>query len=136
MSGHPEERFWAMVDKGDSCWLWTGGARDGYGVFRVGRRKVQAHRFAYETLVGPIPDGLHIDHLCRRPRCVNPAHLEPVTCRENLARGASRTFKAHLAGTCVKGHDAATHAYRRKSNGEVAYCRACRRERKEAARAR
>ncbi len=92
------ERFWVKVDVLGDCWLWAAGLDGhGYGQFRVGsrtdgtRRMVRAHRWAYEHLVGVIPDGLDLDHLCRTPRCVNPAHLEPVTNRENSRRGfASR----------------------------------------------
>ena len=83
-----KERFWAKVKKTDGCWLWTGWKNDrGYGNFEVdSTRTVKAHRFAYEVLVGPIPDGLTLDHLCRNPSCVNPEHLEPVTLRENIMR--------------------------------------------------
>jgi hypothetical protein len=84
-----EARFWEKVDKTDTCWLWTGSSdRLGYGRFSTWPSVTLAHRFAYELLAGPIPDGLVIDHLCRTPSCVNPDHLEPVTQRENLRRGA------------------------------------------------
>lgn len=86
-----EERFWEKVDTSAGplgCWPWTAsGSRDGYGQFSADGRGVRAHRFAYELLVGPIPEGLQLDHLCRNPGCVNPAHLEPVTGWENTMRG-------------------------------------------------
>lgn len=81
-----ETRFWANVDKdaGAPCWLWTGSLNsDGYGRFN-GKL---AHRRTYLEVVGPIPDGLVLDHLCRVRNCVNPDHLEPVTQRENMRRG-------------------------------------------------
>lgn len=84
-----EDRFWSKVNKTDTCWLWTR-CRDGhgYGQFVLrDQKKVLAHRFAYELVVGPIPEGLDIDHLCRVRLCCNPAHLEPVTRSENLYRG-------------------------------------------------
>lgn len=91
-----EERFWAKVDRSGDCWRWTGAlARGGYGFAVVGsrddpQRYRNAHRFAYELSVGPIPEGLELDHLCRNRRCVNPAHLEPVTHSENMRRGVER----------------------------------------------
>ncbi len=76
------------------CWIWLGALhRNGYGNIRVGSMKDGtrghrvAHRALYEALVGPIPAGMELDHLCRVRSCVNPAHLEPVTRRENLRRG-------------------------------------------------
>lgn len=86
---HPtaEQRFWAKVDKSGDCWLWLASAnRKGYGHIWLNGRYEQAHRYAYEIAVGPIPLGLQIDHLCRTPQCVNPQHLEPVTLEENSRR--------------------------------------------------
>ena len=85
-----EERFWRKVNKTDRCWLWTGALTGkGYGSFgqTPPGGSVLAHRFAYIREFGAIPDGLVIDHLCRERRCVNPAHLEAVTNRENVVRG-------------------------------------------------
>ena len=102
-----EERFWAKVDKSGTCWIWTA-ARNafGYGKFSMGHaRWIFAHRFAYETFRGPIPATLVIDHLCRNPSCVNPAHLEPVTNRENQLRGVGFAAR-HAAKThCDHGHE-------------------------------
>lgn len=79
-------RIWRFVDKTDGCWIWTGARNpQGYGQVRLdSQRKGPAHRAMYELLVGPIPEGLVIDHLCSNPPCVNPDHLEPVTQRVNL----------------------------------------------------
>jgi len=77
----PEIRFWAKVDKNGpgGCWVWTGALADtGYGIFNLRAKLNNTHRVAYEWLVGPIPDGMHLDHLCRVRACCNPAHLEPV----------------------------------------------------------
>lgn len=95
-----DERFFSFVDQETSeCWLWLGADQsNGYGHFSVGRRTVLAHRWAYERFVGPIPSGLHIDHLCRVRTCVNPAHLEAVTLTENNRR--SKPIRRH----CPHGH--------------------------------
>jgi hypothetical protein len=106
-----ETQFWAKVSKAGSvdCWVWRA-ARipDGYGQFGNGddpSRSTLAHRVAYELLVGPIPEGLVIDHLCRNRPCVNPAHLEPVTRRENTMRSAIVPQVAVLSEThCKRGH--------------------------------
>jgi hypothetical protein len=90
--GDDEARFFSRVNgTPDGCWLWTAhvNPRTGYVQFRIGGRSgkmVLAHRWSYEHFVGPIPDGLQIDHLCRVRHCVNPSHLEPVTARENRLR--------------------------------------------------
>lgn len=127
------ERFWSKVDrKGpDECWLWLASTSVGYGQFWMASKMRKAHRVSYELLVGPIPDGLVIDHLCRTPRCVNPRHLEPVTNTENLRRGEHRsgnTDKTH----CPAGHpyDAEnTHIQVDRTRDHTPYrvCRACRR---------
>jgi HNH endonuclease len=85
-----ELRFFRKVqyDGETGCWLWQGALHSaGYGFLSVGGRNQLAHRVAYRLFVGPIPDGLELDHLCRVKHCVNPAHLEPVTTAENLRRG-------------------------------------------------
>lgn len=71
----------------NGCHIWAAARiHTGYGRFWADGRMVQAHRYAYENVVGPIPDGLGLDHLCRVRACVNPFHLEPVTQAENLRR--------------------------------------------------
>lgn len=102
----PSERFWAKVDKSGDCWLWTAALdRHGYGAFRTGGRHRLAHRVAYELVIGPIPEGLDLDHLCRVHDCVNPAHLEPVTRRENLARGVGFIAREIRTTHCPRGHE-------------------------------
>lgn len=122
-----EERFWLRVEKTDSCWLWRDPSSPAlYGRFKVADHSVGAHRFAYELLVGPIPEGMEIDHLCGIRNCVNPKHLEPVSGRVNKLRG--KTVNALNAGKthCVNGHlfDAANTLVR-ASGGRS--CRACHR---------
>lgn len=98
----PEERFWSRVEKTEQCWLWTALTNKyGYGLLSVSNHHVLAHRFAYELLVGPLPRGLVVDHLCRVRNCVNPDHLEPVTDFENKVRG----LKSPLKTACPQGHD-------------------------------
>lgn len=106
------ERFWAKVDKTPECWLWTGptAGQGRYGMFYVGggrqnQHREYAHRWSYELLVGPIPDGMEIDHLCRNRLCVNPAHLEPVKHAENHRRRAGIKHGPYNVGeTCKHGH--------------------------------
>lgn len=99
-----EERFWSNVDKCGECWTWTGYIKpNGYASFYPGGGrhvgKVYAHRFSYELVNGPIPNGMEIDHTCNVRNCVNPAHLEVVTHRENLDRAKDR--RTH----CPHGHE-------------------------------
>lgn len=86
------ERFMSHVIKGAGCWEWAGYHRaDGYISFSVGSKKFKAHRVAYELLVGPIPEGLEIDHICRNRGCVNPKHLRPVTHVQNMKNAVFAT---------------------------------------------
>ncbi len=123
------ERFDAAVspEPNTGCWLWTRSlATSGYGVIGVGGRGVQemAHRVSYRLFVGEIPDGLHIDHLCRVRCCVNPLHLEAVSVVENLARGVGPSARAIRENVCVRGHAFTAENTFRKKNGTRG-CRAC-----------
>lgn len=107
--GKAEDRFWSKVEKTDDCWLWKGATTKGageyhYGSFHYQGKTVRVHRFAYELLVGDIPEGLTIDHLCRETLCVNPEHLEAVTHRENVLRGIGPSAQHSKKTHCPYGH--------------------------------
>lgn len=98
-----------VVDEETGCWVWQGTRTrlgQGYGTIRVGDGKQLAHRVSYELFVGPIPEGLVMDHFhCERVDCVNPNHVRPVTQRENVLRSETVTA-LHLAKThCPRGHE-------------------------------
>lgn len=124
------ERFWKQVKiYPNGCWIWEGGTSNGYGSFFLGFKKVKAHRYSYEQLVGKIPKGLEIDHLCRVRRCVNPYHMEPVTHSENVRRGLMPVIgRLYQQGKthCPQGHpyDEANTYLRTDKVGRE--CRACR----------
>lgn len=128
--GTPEERFWRHVARGgpDECWVWSGMTVNGYGHLGggAGYSRWIAHRFAYELLVGPIPDGLDLDHLCRSRACVNPAHLEPVDRRTNVLRGVGITARNAAKTHCVNGHAFTPENTQPLRNGGRG-CRTCRR---------
>ena len=103
----PATRFWNHVDKTNEygCWTWTGYVDPrGYARISVENRPQFIHRFSYELHKGPIPEGLTIDHLCRTRHCVNPAHLEAVTDRENILRGISAVAVNARKTACPRGH--------------------------------
>jgi hypothetical protein len=106
MARRPEsDRFWEKVDKSGDCWLWTAAIMaNGYGVFGVWREDLGrfsntlAHRWAYTSLVGPIPAGMEIDHLCRRRNCIRVDHLEIVTHAQNQRRMSEAVTHCRKAG--------------------------------------
>lgn len=136
-----EQRFWSKVEKSpNGCWLWTASLTGpGYGQFWAKGQNVLAHRFAYEALVGPIPSGLELDHICHNDSdcaggshcphraCVNPAHLEPVTHAVNSRRGRGQDSHNHLKTHCPKGHAYASGNLYIAPRGDR-HCRICNRE--------
>lgn len=113
------------------CWEWTGAiSHDGYGKLGLRGKRAgwqYAHRIAYRLFVGPIPENLDIDHLCRVRHCVNPQHLEAVTRRENLLRGTGRTARNYWTTHCHRGHRlAGDNLYIRPDGKPERGCRECR----------
>lgn len=136
------ERFWEKVNKRGPvpdrrpdlgpCWMWLAGEDGhGYGKFHVNKRRQKAYRIAYQLVVGPIPDGLQLDHLCRVRMCVNPAHLEAVTQRENIMRGEGisvRLMRGEMVGNRAKTHCPKGHPYDEENTGrdkKGRYCKEC-----------
>lgn len=115
------------VDPVSSCWNWTGAMRhSGYGaMFLTGTKSVAAHRYVYEYTVGPIPDGLVLDHLCRNRRCVNPVHLEAVTQRINSLRGDTIPRRQALQTHCVNGHEFTTETIYVHPQRGTRLCKVC-----------
>ena len=146
-----QDRYWRRVDQSagpDACWPWQGRLdRYGYGEYRrrFGHRGEgggsywRAHRVAYELLVGPIPNDLVIDHLCRNRSCCNPAHMEPVTNAENLHRGAGHARLIPLPLCCPNGHEYTVEntlmRYYPRDGRSYRTCRACAKERRRRHRA-
>src|SRR5687767_12328790 len=117
------DRIAQRIDRTPTCWLWTGYvAPHGYGRVRYQGKQYGVHRLMYALLVGPIPEGLQLDHLCRVRHCCRPEHLEPVTGRENVLRGVTLPAANARKTRCPQGHplDAVAAGDRR--------CSTCRRE--------
>jgi hypothetical protein len=127
----PLNRFMSKVIKDDSgCWFWKGViGSNGYSKIWYQGKEQLAHRVGYQLLIGEIPQGTELDHLCRNPQCVNPKHLEAVTHRENIIRGMHPNVINHRNGTCSRGHSLADAI--RDKNGRVRNCRTCLKEIKE-----
>ncbi len=124
-----------LPEPNSGCWLFLGGLTlKGYAQISVDGRLRQAHRVSYEVFVGPIQDGLEIDHLCRVRSCLNPHHLEPVTHAENVKRSSAAAASRERARSIVKckyGHDyTPANTIIQKPHGGRA-CRICRTEREQ-----
>lgn len=123
-----QDRILGRIDKrGDGCWMWTGAADrngTGYGCCRYQGRNQPAHRAVYQLLVGPIPAGLQLDHLCGVRLCVRPDHLEPVTRLVNTQRAVLRATDER----CANGHLWADGNLRIRESDGARECRACARE--------
>lgn len=120
----PLERLLRHVDASGDCWEWTASTTHGYGRFS----RQRSHRALYEMLVGPVPEGLELDHLCRNRACVNPDHLEPVTRRVNVLRSPLAAGARARQTHCHLGHEF-TPANTLISRRNQRECRACRRRR-------
>lgn len=133
-----DKDIWCRISFASSkdCWIWQGKMQDGYGLTGLGGKLKYAHRWVYIKIMGEVPEGKVLDHLCRTRNCVNPFHLEPVTIGENVMRGdtigARNVKKTH----CPNGHPYDdTHTYWRKDrNGKGRHCRTCVNEKRRASR--
>lgn len=127
-----ESRFWAKVQKTETCWLWTAARfRGGYGCIKDGEKLRLAHRVAYKLVKGEIPETLVVDHLCRVRECMNPDHMELVSLKENNLRGTGLAAENKRKKACKYGHEFSegnTKYYQTRS-GVGRACRACNAER-------
>ncbi len=111
-----------QIGKGDDpCWMWIGTkSASGYAQLRMPHTTVRAHRWLYEHIYGP--QKKQLDHLCRNRACINPDHLEPVTCRENLLRSPlTQASKNSKRIRCQRGHK----DWGQRADGSGRYCKPC-----------
>lgn len=113
----------------NGCWIWTGRTGCGYGLFSTTR----AHRICYEAVIGPIPEDLVPDHLCRTRNCIHPLHIEPKTNRENILLGIGPSAKNARKTHCIRGHKLVPINVL-TDNGHGRHCRQCKRDRNNTAR--
>jgi HNH endonuclease len=129
MLGRGYQVFFTKFDPiNDGCWIWKGNRRLGYGRCKIKYKYYSAHRVSYELFIGPIPEGLELDHLCRNPACINPWHLEPVTRKVNVQRGDAWmvTKRRALARThCKQGHEFTPENTLSRGDKEGRKCRRC-----------
>lgn len=121
------KRFMQKIKVNGSCWEWTSTVTHrGYGMVTLKNKGQLAHRASFEHFNGPIPEGFHIDHLCRNKLCVNPKHLEAVTPKENILRGIGMAAQNKRKTHCVRGHEFnEQNSYKNKNDGRI--CRVCKR---------
>lgn len=128
-------RFLNNIDRTENCWNWNGYIDpNGYGRIGIAAGKtIGAHVFSYNFYKGIIPDGLHLDHLCRNRKCVNPNHLEPVTSTENILRGECPAAQNKRKIYCIRGHKLTQdnlYITRRKNRKDISRtCKICQRNR-------
>ena len=134
LDGPDRARFWCKVDRRgpDECWEWTASrSGNGYGIFWLGGKQKRAHRISWQLMNGAPPVGLVSDHLCRNRLCVNPSHIEFVTNRVNVLRGASGITgepPPNKEIACINGHVRNDDNTYTRKNG-LRECRVCHVER-------